>query len=52
MAIQHEKPELEQKKTNLLREQEDCKIKLADLEDSLLEVEFLFTSCGKVSSRL
>jgi len=39
LTIQHEKPELEQRKTELLREEENLKIKLAKLEDSLLEVE-------------
>nr|CAB3240329.1 cytoplasmic dynein 2 heavy chain 1-like [Phallusia mammillata] len=37
LTIQHEKPELEQRKTQLLREEEELKIELAKLEDSLLE---------------
>jgi dynein heavy chain 2, cytosolic len=37
VTIQHEKPELEAKKTELLRTEEDFKIKLAALEDTLLE---------------
>ncbi|ESO93665.1 hypothetical protein LOTGIDRAFT_209197 [Lottia gigantea] len=37
VTIQHEKPELEVKKTDLLKQEEDLKIKLAKLEDSLLE---------------
>lgn len=36
-TIQHEKPELESKKTDLLRTEEDFKIQLAKLEDTLLE---------------
>ncbi len=36
-TIQHEKPELESKKTELLRTEEDFKIQLSKLEDSLLE---------------
>ncbi len=36
-AIQHEKPELEVRKTELLRTEEDLKIQLAQLEESLLE---------------
>ena len=38
-TIQHEKPELEEKKTSLLK-WEDLKIQLAKLEESLLEVKF------------
>ena len=38
LTIQNEKPDLEHRKTELLREQEELKIKLAKLEDSLLEV--------------
>jgi len=37
-AIQHEKPELEVRKTQLLRKEEELKIELAKLEDQLLEV--------------
>ena len=37
-AIQHEKPELEVRKTELLRKEEELKIELAKLEDKLLEV--------------
>ena len=36
-TIQHEKPELESKKTDLLRTEEDYKIQLSKLEDTLLE---------------
>ncbi|PAA68244.1 hypothetical protein BOX15_Mlig013490g1 [Macrostomum lignano] len=36
-TIQHEKPELEVKKSELLKQEEDLKIKLAELEESLLE---------------
>ncbi|XP_052794024.1 cytoplasmic dynein 2 heavy chain 1-like isoform X3 [Mya arenaria] len=36
-TIQHEKPELEEKKTSLLKQEEDLKIELAKLEESLLE---------------
>lgn len=37
LTIQHEKPELEQKKTELLAQEEKLKIELAKLEESLLE---------------
>ncbi|CAB3978327.1 cytoplasmic dynein 2 heavy chain 1-like [Paramuricea clavata] len=37
MTIQHEKPELEVKKTELLKKEEDLKVQLAELEESLLE---------------
>ncbi|XP_076446844.1 LOW QUALITY PROTEIN: cytoplasmic dynein 2 heavy chain 1-like [Babylonia areolata] len=37
ITIQHEKPELEIRKTDLLKQEEDLKIQLAKLEDSLLE---------------
>lgn len=37
-TIQHEKPQLEVRKTELLKQEEDLKIQLAKLEDSLLEV--------------
>ncbi|XP_070553238.1 cytoplasmic dynein 2 heavy chain 1-like isoform X2 [Ptychodera flava] len=36
-TIQHEKPELEVRKTELLRQEEELKIQLAKLEESLLE---------------
>ncbi|KAL3878520.1 hypothetical protein ACJMK2_030860 [Sinanodonta woodiana] len=36
-TIQHEKPELEEKKTTLLKQEEDLKIELAKLEESLLQ---------------
>ena len=36
-TIQHEKPELEVRKTELLKTEEDLKIELAKLEESLLE---------------
>ncbi|XP_071951365.1 cytoplasmic dynein 2 heavy chain 1-like isoform X2 [Antedon mediterranea] len=37
MTIQHEKPELEVRKTELLKQEEDLKIQLAKLEETLLE---------------
>ena len=40
MTIQHEKPELEVKKTELLKKEEDLKVQLAELEESLLEVRY------------
>ncbi len=40
-AIQHEKPELEIRKTELLRKEEELKIELAKLEDQLLEVNII-----------
>ena len=36
-TIQHEKPDLEQRKTELLKSEEDLKVQLAVLEESLLE---------------
>jgi len=38
MTLQNEKPELEVRKTELLKQEEDLKIQLAKLEESLLEV--------------
>jgi dynein heavy chain 2 len=43
-AIQHEKPELEVRKTELLRKEEELKIELAKLEDRLLEVSCISKS--------
>ena len=40
-TIQHEKPELEVRKTELLKQEEDLKIQLAQLEESLLEVKMM-----------
>ena len=37
MTIQHEKPELEQRKTDLLKSEEELKLQLAKLEESLLQ---------------
>lgn len=41
LTIQQEKPELEIEKTRLLQQEEDKKIQLAQLEESLLEVHTL-----------
>lgn len=41
LTIQQEKPELEREKTRLLQQEEDKKIQLAQLEESLLEVRLL-----------
>lgn len=38
LTIQQEKPELESEKTKLLQQEEEKKIQLAQLEESLLEV--------------
>ena len=38
LAIQLEKPELEVKKTELLHKEEELKVQLSELEESLLEV--------------
>ena len=38
MTIQNEKPGLEVRKTELLRTEEELKVQLAALEESLLEV--------------
>ena len=50
ITIQHEKPELEVRKTDLLRQEEDLKIQLAQLEDSLLEVWLPLSSFSSFSS--
>lgn len=41
LTIQHEKPDLEEQKTKLLQQEEDKKIQLAKLEESLLEVKLM-----------
>uniref|UniRef100_A0A8C2M1K4 Cytoplasmic dynein 2 heavy chain 1 n=1 Tax=Cricetulus griseus TaxID=10029 RepID=A0A8C2M1K4_CRIGR len=46
LTIQHEKPDLEEQKTKLLQQEEDKKIQLARLEESLLET--LATSQGNI----
>ncbi|OWK62944.1 Cytoplasmic dynein 2 heavy chain 1 [Lonchura striata] len=46
LTIQHEKPDLEEQKTKLLQQEEEKKIQLAKLEDSLLET--LATSQGNI----
>ncbi|XP_019385809.1 PREDICTED: cytoplasmic dynein 2 heavy chain 1 [Crocodylus porosus] len=46
LTIQHEKPDLEEQKTKLLQHEEDKKIQLAKLEESLLET--LATSQGNI----
>ncbi|XP_038617598.1 cytoplasmic dynein 2 heavy chain 1 [Tachyglossus aculeatus] len=46
LTIQHEKPDLEEQKTKLLHQEEDKKIQLAKLEESLLET--LATSQGNI----
>lgn len=46
VTIQHEQPELEQEKSELLRQEEDCKVQLATLEKQL--VEALATSEGDI----
>ncbi|XP_078258652.1 cytoplasmic dynein 2 heavy chain 1 isoform X1 [Rhinoraja longicauda] len=46
VTLQHEKPELEERKTTLLQQEEEKKIQLAKLEDSLLET--LATSQGNI----
>jgi hypothetical protein len=48
ITIQHEKPELEVRKTDLLKTEEDLKIQLAQLEDSLLEVSLTFIALPHV----
>ena len=46
MTIQHEKPQLEVQKTELLRKEEELKVQLAELEDSLLEVRTTLKGAG------
>ena len=41
ITIQHEKPQLEVQKTELLRKEEELKVQLAELEESLLEVRII-----------
>lgn len=43
LTIQHEKPDLEEQKTKLLQQEEDKKIQLAKLEESLLEVRCIYS---------
>lgn len=43
LTIQHEKPDLEDQKTKLLQQEEDKKIQLAKLEESLLEVKLSYS---------
>lgn len=45
MTLQNEKPELEVRKTELLKQEEDLKIQLAKLEESLLQVDYSLNSC-------
>jgi len=52
MTLQSEKPELEVRKTELLKQEEDLKIQLAKLEESLLEVGACsLTPCTILSSQ-
>ena len=46
VTIQHEKPQLEVQKTELLRKEEELKVQLAELEDSLLEVRTTHKGAG------
>ncbi|KAK3283536.1 hypothetical protein CYMTET_8768 [Cymbomonas tetramitiformis] len=46
LTIQQEQPELEQQKTTLLKQEEDLKVQLAELEKSLLQT--LATSTGNI----
>lgn len=46
VTIQHEKPQLEVQKTELLRKEEELKVQLAELEDSLLEVRATLKEAG------
>ncbi len=39
-TIKHEKPELESKKTELLKAEDDLRMQLSDLEDTLLKVKY------------
>lgn len=45
-TIQNEKPELEVRKTELLKTEEDLKIQLAKMEESLLEVLWFSDFCN------
>ena len=42
--IQHEKPELEVQKSQLLKQEEELKIELAKLEEALLEVRKILST--------
>ena len=46
LTVSHEKPELEQRKSQLLEQEEELKTKLAQLEETLLHT--LGTSTGNI----
>ena len=49
ITIQHEKPQLEVQKTELLRKEEELKVQLAELEESLLEVRDMHYNQDNIS---
>ena len=51
VTIQHEKPQLEVQKTELLRKEEELKVQLAELEESLLEVRTELRGYGSLDYR-
>ena len=51
VTIQHEKPQLEVQKTELLRKEEELKVQLAELEESLLEVRTELRGYGLLDYR-
>ena len=51
VTIQHEKPQLEVQKTELLRKEEELKVQLAELEESLLEVRTELREYGSLDYR-
>ena len=48
-VIQHEKPELEVQKSQLLKQEEELKIELAKLEEALLEVRYSISHAYKAT---
>ncbi|MXQ96699.1 hypothetical protein E5288_WYG013272 [Bos mutus] len=52
LTIQHEKPDLEEQKTKLLQQEEDKKIQLAKLEESLLEERDAYLPLAESASKM
>ncbi|XP_032878557.1 cytoplasmic dynein 2 heavy chain 1 isoform X2 [Amblyraja radiata] len=52
VTLQQEKPELEERKTALLQQEEEKKIQLAKLEDSLLEERDAFLPLAETASKM
>ncbi|EPY79965.1 hypothetical protein CB1_000877044, partial [Camelus ferus] len=52
LTLQHEKPDLEEQKTKLLQQEEDKKIQLAKLEESLLEERDAYLPLAESASKM